>query len=109
MATKTVLICDLDPKHEANQSLHFSVNGEAFTLDLCADDAGKFEKAVAPFAKAGTSIDLKDMVKKFNGNGSSDVDLAAVREWAGKNNHTVAPKGRIAQEVIDAYKAANKK
>lgn len=109
MAKVTRLVCDLNQTHEATGTVHFSVNGEAFSMDLCADDASKFEKALAPYVKSGTSVDFKELVKKFSANGSSDVDLTAVREWAGKNGHTVAPKGRIATEVIDAYKAAHKK
>lgn len=34
------------------------------------------------------------------------IDPAAIREWAGKNGHTVSPRGRIASEVTLAYMAA---
>jgi amphi-Trp domain-containing protein len=37
----------------------------------------------------------------FNG-----VDTAAVRAWAGANGLTVSPRGRIKDEVLQAYRAA---
>ena len=37
----------------------------------------------------------------FNG-----VDNAAVRAWAAANGVTVSPRGRIKDEVIEAYRAA---
>ncbi|MBQ9918656.1 MAG: Lsr2 family protein, partial [Microbacterium sp.] len=38
---------------------------------------------------------------------SSDIDLAAVREWARANGHTVSDRGRIPASVLEAYGAAN--
>jgi Lsr2 len=37
----------------------------------------------------------------FNG-----VDHAAVRAWAAANGVTVSPRGRIKDEVVEAYRAA---
>jgi hypothetical protein len=34
------------------------------------------------------------------------VDLAAVRVWAAENGIKVAPRGRVAGDVIERYKAA---
>ncbi|MCJ1709145.1 Lsr2 family protein [Microbacterium sp. VKM Ac-2923] len=36
----------------------------------------------------------------------SDVDLAAVREWARANDHTVSDRGRVPAAIIEAYKTA---
>jgi amphi-Trp domain-containing protein len=47
-------------------------------------------KTAAPTGKAA-----------FNG-----VDTAAVRAWAAANGFTVSPRGRIREEVIEAYRAA---
>ena len=33
--------------------------------------------------------------------------LGAVRAWARENGHKVSDRGRVSQEVLDAYKAAN--
>ena len=37
---------------------------------------------------------------------SNGIDTAAVRAWAAANGLTVSPRGRIKDEVIQAYRAA---
>lgn len=39
----------------------------------------------------------------------SKEELDEIRAWAKQNGHKVADKGRIAQEVVDAYSIANPK
>lgn len=38
--------------------------------------------------------------------GASQGDLSAVREWARANGHEVADRGRIADEIHEAYRKA---
>jgi hypothetical protein len=37
----------------------------------------------------------------------NDVDIKAVREWAGKNGFELSARGRIPSNVIEAYQAAH--
>lgn len=41
-----------------------------------------------------------------NGTKSNTGELSAIREWATANGYEVAAKGRVKQEIVDAYRAA---
>lgn len=41
------------------------------------------------------------------GAATSTNNVNVVREWAKANGHNVAERGRLSQDIIDAYKAAN--
>jgi hypothetical protein len=36
-----------------------------------------------------------------------DVSASAVREWARSNGHVVSDRGRVADELLEAYRAAH--
>jgi Lsr2 protein len=40
-------------------------------------------------------------------NKRGEVTASAVREWARSNGHQVSDRGRVAAELIEAYRAAN--
>ncbi len=42
-----------------------------------------------------------------SGSGRSKDELANIRAWAQANGHQVSERGRIRQDVLDAYHAAN--
>ncbi|WP_345134066.1 Lsr2 family DNA-binding protein [Microbacterium laevaniformans] len=56
-----------------------------------------FLSAPAAGARRGTSRSARK---------ASGVDLAAVREWARANGHTVSERGRVPAAVLEAYAAA---
>lgn len=41
-----------------------------------------------------------------NGTRTNTGELAKIREWATANGYEVAPKGRVKQDIVDAYHAA---
>jgi Lsr2 len=49
------LTCDLQHPKEvaATETIRFTLNGSAFELDTCADDAEKTRPTMAPFIEAG--------------------------------------------------------
>jgi amphi-Trp domain-containing protein len=74
------------------------------------DPAGSAEAQAGPAAKPTRSANRRRARRSasvpadkpaFNG-----VDTAAVRAWAAANGLTVSPRGRIKDEVIEAYRAA---
>jgi hypothetical protein len=93
------------------ETVKFAVDGQTYALDLSQKhveqfhkDLGKYvekarlDKDRSPANKASTSSKTKRSVSE---------DLAAIREWANKNGYTVAERGRIPTNVMDAYSAAH--
>lgn len=99
MAKEYIVKDDIDGSAGA-ETHKLSLDGNTVTIDLAKGNFDKLSKALEPFFKAGT------VTVKANGNGG-DSELTAIREWATANGHQVAAKGRISQDVVDAYHKAN--
>ncbi|KZE42046.1 histone-like nucleoid-structuring protein Lsr2 [Microbacterium sp. T32] len=112
MATRHIaqLIDDLDGtvlEEGEGKQVTFSIEGRSYEIDLSDANADKFYSALAQFVDAARSIGSAGRQSTARApRAKSDLDLAAVREWARANGHTVSDRGRIPATVVDAYKAA---
>ena len=106
----TALIDDLDGK-PADRTIEFGLDGVTYTIDLSDANAGKLRKALDPYIAAGTRVSRRAAGRSAARPGSSrssDRDQnKAIREWASKNGYEVSERGRIPQNVIEAYRAAH--
>lgn len=105
MATRTVLIDDMDGG-DADVTIVFAINGDSYSLDLSHKNADKFYKALEPFVNAARGV-------KEAKRGEVDAETEAVkrriviREWARKKGLEVSSRGKIPQDVLEAYLASN--
>ncbi|GAA4895603.1 histone-like nucleoid-structuring protein Lsr2 [Actinomycetospora straminea] len=113
MAQKTVvsLIDDLDGT-EANETVEYGLDGVTYEIDLNDDNATKLRDALAPYVAAarrtsGKRSTVKDAVKKAVGGTPkrSREENQRIREWAKKQGLEVSERGRIPNEVAEAYDA----
>jgi len=112
----TTLIDDLDGK-PADRTIEFGLDGTNYTIDLSDANAGKLRKALDPFIAAGTRVGRggsgrvagRQGGRSAAGRGvASDRDQnRAIREWAARNGYEVSERGRIPQNMADAYHAAH--
>ncbi len=94
----------LDPGE--GESVHFSVDGKGYEIDLTEENARKLRDALAPFISAGRRSGAQ-ATKRTRATASSSHDLSRVRQWARENGYTVSDRGRVPGAVLDAYDAAN--
>jgi hypothetical protein len=95
-----VLVDDIDGS-EAEETVSFSLDGRDYEIDLNAKNAGKLRDALAPFighARRGGGR------KRNRTGGPSPADI---RAWARENGFEVPDRGRVSQQVRDAYLAAH--
>ncbi|MER6284448.1 histone-like nucleoid-structuring protein Lsr2 [Streptomyces sviceus] len=112
MATKTVKVDDLDNKTEGAEEVTFGLNGDFYKLDLAAANTKKLTDALAPFVEAATPITAREATRRNgNGNGAvpADMDPAKVRAWAQANGYDIGEKGRVPENIQEAYRKANEK
>ena len=109
----TTLIDDLDGK-PADRTVEFSLDGVSYTIDLSDANAGKLRKALDPYIAAGTRVGRGSAARTAtrpaaaSGRTGGDRDQnRAIREWATQNGHQVSERGRIPQNVIDAFRAVH--
>lgn len=100
---------DIDGSEKDVETFTFALEGTSYEVDLGPKNAGKLRDALAPYIEAGRKVGRtgRTAATKSSSGKNSPEFLASVREWAKKNKIDVAPRGRIKQEVIDQYNAAN--
>jgi hypothetical protein len=106
MASKTVVYLedDLDGS-EAAETVTFTIQGVEYELDLSKKNLTEFLKTVEPYVEAARRVGGR----KRSGSAakaSGGADTQAVRAWAVSNGYDVSSRGRIAANVVEAYRAA---
>lgn len=107
MARTTVIVMedDLDGA-AADQQITFALDGVGYEIDLSNANADRFRGLLEPYvSKARRTGGRRSHATGKRRNRTEW--LADVRSWARDNGHDVSSRGRIAQNVVDAYNAAN--
>ena len=103
---QTILDDDIDGG-PADVTIQFSYQGTQYEIDLSTKNEEKFVKALAPFtSKARKTGGSRRSSAKAPVGKTDKRQLQAIREWARSHGHTVSDRGRISQEVQDAYNAS---
>lgn len=98
-----VMTDDLDGS-DATETIHFSLDGTNYEIDLNAKNAAALRKALEKYTEAGRKV--RGASARGRAKSSSDVDPKAVRAWAASHKIDVPARGRIPGSVIEKYKAA---
>lgn len=106
----TLLTDDLDGG-EADRTVEFGLDGVTFTIDLSDKNVGKLRKALDPYLAVATRIgrtggESRSVARRNSTPAparASREQNQAIREWAAKNGHEVADRGRIPSSVVEAF------
>ena len=101
----TVVVDDLTGEPLADgdhRQLSFSVQGKSYTIDLGKKAAAKFLAQLEPYIRAATPVGRPTAAAA-----AADRDeRRRARLWATQHGYQVAPRGRISQEILAAFRAA---
>jgi len=111
LAQKTLvqLVDDLDGTALSNgegKAVTFALEGVSYEIDLSQAHIDELSKALAPYIAAGRKVSGRKGATRLSPAKSDPAELQKIRDWAGKNGHTVSSRGRISAAVRDAYNAA---
>ncbi|WP_284982349.1 Lsr2 family protein [Arthrobacter sp. efr-133-TYG-118] len=81
----------------------FSVDDKGYEIDLTDAEFSEFQEVLERCVSAAHQLSGKRSAGRPR---PAKPDLAKIREWAEANGYSVAPRGRIAQNVVDAYDKA---
>lgn len=97
---------DLDGS-DASETVSFAMDGVTYEIDLNDSNAAKLRADLGPFIlKARRSGRARTAVTSGRAGGKTDrAQLTAMREWARKKGYKVSDRGRVSQEIQDAYNA----
>jgi hypothetical protein len=102
--TVTRLVDDLDGG-EAHETVKFGLDGFTYEIDLSTKNANKLRRELATYVEKSS----RPLASGARGNGARRSAAAgreqnlAIREWAQRKGYTVAPRGRIKQEIVELY------
>ena len=107
MTTKvlTVLKDDLDGS-DAVATIRFAIDGTEYEIDLSERNANRFRNSVDEFVSHARKVGGSRR-RRGAGVQIDKGQLAKMREWAKSHGMKVSERGRISQEVQEAYRAAH--
>jgi hypothetical protein len=90
------------------ETVHFSLNGVAYEIDLTNSHAEELRAALDPYIKAGRRASAGTArAAAPRRRAARDSEVGEIREWAKAQGLKVSERGRIAADVMDAYRAAH--
>lgn len=114
MATRTtVLLTDDMDGSEADETVSFAMDGVAYEIDLSQDNANDFRDSMSAYMQHGRKVSGRSSSSRAT-NIRRPTNLSGEREqreqvrvWARENGFQIGDRGRIAQNIIDAYEEAH--
>lgn len=94
------------------ETIHFSLNGQAWEVDLNEAHARELREALEPYISAGRRAGSGGAPRSSSSSSSRkrparNPEVAAIRAWANDNGYSLSERGRIPAPVIEAYNKAH--
>jgi len=92
------------------ETVHFSLNGASYEIDLNAEHAEELRTALEPYISAGRRAGSSSAARSTSPSRkrpARNPEVAAIRAWANDNGYTLSERGRIPAPVVEAYNAAH--
>ncbi len=106
MATKTnVMLVDDLSDEPADTTVAFGLDGRDYEIDLTDANASELRETLRKYVDAARKTGTSKTGRASTRRTVTDVDPKAVRAWAAANGREVSSRGRIAAEVVEAYRA----
>ena len=106
VVTTTEFIDDLDGG-PAVGTVAFGFEGTSYEIDLSKKNRTAMEKALKPYIDHARKPRVARKRRAPASASTRRQDLPAVRAWAKQSGYEVSDRGRISQEIVDAYTAAH--
>ena len=89
------------------ETVHFSLDGRAYEIDLSQANAEKLREAFAPWIGAGRRATGGSAAEPKRRAPRRSQDTADIRRWATENGIPVSSRGRISSDLRARYEAAH--
>lgn len=92
---------------EAAETVTFALDGRSFEIDLNEENAEQLRQVLALYIAAGRGQRApRASSRPAAASARDEVDPATVRAWALANGYAVSTRGRVSQELREAYREA---
>lgn len=93
------------------ETVHFSLNGTAWEIDLNSAHADELRAALEPYIaagrRAGSGSSPRSSSSSPRKRPARNPEVAAIRAWANDNGYSLSERGRIPAPVVEAYEKAH--
>ncbi|MEV4775515.1 Lsr2 family protein [Microbacterium sp. LTA6] len=91
------------------ETVHFSLNGASYEIDLNATHSEELRSALEPYISAGRRAGGSSSARSSSPRkrAGRNPEVSAIRAWAKANGHTLSERGRIPAPIVEAYNAAH--
>jgi hypothetical protein len=86
------------------ETIIFALDGKTYEIDLTTRNSNALRKALAPYLDAARPV--KNSRGRQVRRTQVGADTRTIKEWARANGYQVADRGRIPNEVREAFEAA---
>lgn len=117
MASMTILVDDIDHSTDDVETIEFGIDGSSYSIDLGPENAEALRAALAVYIEHGQRVSGPPRATRKSKPAvaapptsapaaTPKNELATIREWARSNGYGISDRGRISQQIRDAYAAA---
>jgi hypothetical protein len=106
--TRIYLTDDLDGTNipaGKGETVTFALDGRTYEIDLTSKHSSVLRKVLTPYIEAGRAVRTRRGVRVTRTQVGSDV--RTIKEWARANGYQVNDRGRIPNDIREAFGAAN--
>lgn len=114
MAAITSLVDDFDKvTTDGVETIPFTYKGKSYEVDLSLGNQKELDELLGQYIEVGREVSSAKAAsgakraRSLTRTRTADTDTQKIREWAAANGHDVSKRGRISDDVRNAYLAAN--
>lgn len=100
------LIDDLSGE-DAQETVRFALDGVEYEIDLSAENAAELREAMERFVSGGRRVRGASGSRRGRAGSSGSEETQRIREWAMANGYSPSSRGRISQDIKNAYDDAH--
>lgn len=106
--TEILLTDDLDGTNiraGRGETVVFALDGKTYEIDLSSKNGTALRKILAPYVQAARSVRTSRGARIKRAQVGADV--RTIREWARAQGYVVNNRGRVPNQIREAFEAAN--
>lgn len=90
------------------ETVSFGIDGKGYEIDLSKKEAEKFRSDFEKYVSVARKAKGSRSGSATPARSTSDKDrMNDIRSWAEKNGYSIASRGRIKADILEAYEKAN--
>lgn len=92
---------------DGGQTIDFAVGSTSYRIDLSDKEVENFFNVLKPYVDNAQKVGGRGVRRSGASTKTDAAQLKQIRSWAKENGYNPSDRGRVSQEIKDAYEAAH--